>query len=116
MTDSAQQRRPWSFSLRTLLLLVAGAGVTLGWLAMQTKLILERQAALAALPDGAFYLRFCDFGPGHQQPQLSPAARLRRLLGDEPVEFFWIRTADFDGTVNRLRPLFPEADYSTTDE
>ncbi len=108
-------RRRWSFSLRTLFVVVTVCGVAFGWLAWQMSIIYQRKSALAGLPDGSYVVHFSDFGPGHAQPQLSTPAKLRRFLGDDPVEFFWIPGAELDSAVGRLKPLFPEADFGEGD-
>ncbi len=109
-------RRRWlRFSLRTLFVLVTVWGVALGCLAWQMSIIYQRKSALENLPDGSYFVCYSEFGPGHAQPTLSAAARVRRFLGDDPVEFFWIPSAQYENVVGSLKVLFPEADVSEGD-
>jgi hypothetical protein len=106
-----RRRHRWSsFSLRTLFVVVTFCGVVLGWLALQLGIISQRRTAIRNLPDGSYFVRYSEFGPGHAQPQLSTTAKMRRWLGDEPVEYFWIPKDEYKKVAGSLKTLFPEAD------
>jgi hypothetical protein len=92
--------RRWTFTLRTLLVVVAAAGMAAGWFALEFDLVRRRREALAA--PGLTVRYFKVAGPGTSVPLT------RRWLGDEAISLIFI-AADSPADAERLRTLFPEA-------
>jgi hypothetical protein len=104
-------RRP-SFSLRTLLVLVA---LFCGWLAWERHLVLQRRAARERFTrHEVTLLAAAEWSP---LPGSAPLERatipvVRRLLGDEAVQIIYVPRTFDQSESERAARLFPEARVS----
>jgi hypothetical protein len=90
-------RRRWSFSLRTLFVLVAAFAC---WLGYSMNWIRERHAALAQ--DGVRHALQWRGSTGPMPLSLT-------ILGESTVPVISLGTAELHGQKERMRQLFPEA-------
>ncbi len=113
-------RRPLSFSLRTLMLLVGVACILAAWLAAQWRFVLERRAVrqswegdaevVMVMPSAVLIGAERDIGLRPDRPAAT-IPRIRTLLGDEALSQIWFRGADH-AKVERAMRWFPEASIS----
>ena len=113
-------KRRWSFSLRTLFVVVTVLGCWLGW---QVKIVRDRQALrreleLAASDSFEPYVAIGTRVDGSvsttwgRKWSVNPVPWYRRVLGDEPVGDLGVPNGWTTSDVNRLRAAFPEAAIS----
>lgn len=109
MTTPATPRRRWfSFSLRTLFVLVTVLGVFLTWLGVQLKWIQDRKEALKWLADGhgMFHEGFED---------RMPIAPLSVRIFGEPAIGYILLPEENASHGPRIKLLFPEAQVEAVD-
>ena len=93
--DTAAPRRRWySFSLRTLFVLVTVLGVFLGWLAVQVKWIRDRHEVMSRPGDRL-----------HGYLGQTKAPWSIRIFGEQGHEWVFAPYSEMD----RMHALFPEA-------
>jgi len=113
MNQSASRFR--SFSLRTLMVLVAVCAAMFAWLAHQRSIVRARQVLLSQIQaDGRAVVRSAEqmsTSVAGVQKSLSVATvpLVRRWLGDRPMHFINCRQGADPETVAQVRRMFPEA-------
>jgi len=96
MTDIAPRRRWFSFSLRTLFVVVAASGLFLAWLGVQVQWIRDRHEALSHYSVGTTV-----------RPKKAPWSI--RILGEAGAPVVVVKFSTSMDERERLRRLFPEA-------
>src|SRR5258708_6091516 len=92
-------RRRWSFSLRTLFVVVTGLAITLSWLESQLNWIRERHAVLEKQTHTNW---------GAWRPRARPNWQLRALR-EQPVGYILVGVGVDAKKFDRITALFPEA-------
>src|SRR6187397_1591966 len=98
-------RRCFSFTLRTLFVIVTATCVWLGW---NVNLVRQRKIARASVHEAGGGL--CGWAEGQGSPKLP---WIRRALGDTSVLVMWTSSTSRD-EYSRLQRLFPEATINPT--
>ncbi len=114
-------RRPFRFSLRSLLLVMTLVCI---WLAWESSVVRERRNLLADLQSrpGVNVARVRDY-PNGQPPGLAPnrvarIPRVRQWLGDEAIQGIWYTRTIHNLTaaeIARLAKVFPEAELTESE-
>jgi hypothetical protein len=100
-------RRRWSFSLRTLFVVVTVFGLLGGYIANQFGLVQERRVMLDSFTaTGGRCGR--EYAAGHGI-ESSRVPFVRKLLGDEEIRAFWFPEGTDQQTRDRFTRTFPEA-------
>jgi hypothetical protein len=113
MTDAKPKRRWFRFSLRTLFVLVAIAGITVGWLQLQRNLIHQRQTFLAKLPEPCrHWSHTWAWVAEHKVSSKCPpqsVSYVRKWLGDAAYYQILLPEDHFNDLIGEANRLFPEA-------
>ncbi len=106
MTITPQRR--WSFSLRTLFVVVTLLGLVAGWVVYQLNWIRQRRQAVETGEVGLVLLPSAFSAPLYPKPQLPPWTL--RLFGEQTLNAQGLVSAPgiSDSDLRRLRALFPE--------
>ena len=101
------QRHVWSFSLRTLLVMIALLSLPLGWLSFQWHTVQLRAAYLPRFTSAKSSIRQVFTAPEDD----ASVSWVRSLLGDQPIPTLLYDPRDDQGgyELRRARELFPEA-------
>ncbi|HUE70754.1 MAG TPA: Hint domain-containing protein [Pirellulaceae bacterium] len=115
---SAKPRRWFSFSLRTMFVVVTLLCCYLAW---ETSIVRQRQAMRREL-SGKPYVQVTTaeawlqlLSPGRETPKMATISRVRRWLGDEPIQQISYARGYHHLTeeqIDRLKRVFPEANVS----
>ena len=115
---TTRPRRRWfRFSLRTMFVVVTVAGLALGWLVWQIRIVRERKTVLAELQlecgDDFMILTVETMKTeGYKLNDCPRIPLVRRILGDEPCHSITIpRTANMQ-LIERMERAFPESRLS----
>jgi hypothetical protein len=110
MIMSTPPRRRWSYSLRTMFVVVTAVAIPLGWLGWQLKIVRERNAArewLRESREGGVP----EYAAGLACTQNNPSNPFWRVwLGDEAAPVVLITDRLPKEQIDRIRKVFPEAE------
>ena len=101
--------KPLRFSLRTLLIVVAGVGIVLGWLFWNVRQVRTRDALLARP-----WIVFTGVGVKPLRDRKS-LPWIWEVLGAESVQDIWAHPGCSDDICQQLTRAFPEADLHRED-
>lgn len=101
-----RRSHPFQFSLRALLVLIAGTGCISAWLVYERENVRQRQNMLNWIRNNAH---------GRLVWSDKPAAWHRRVLGDVSIEVVSLPSHTDEGQIARVERLFPESQIDLYD-
>ncbi|HEY1784219.1 MAG TPA: hypothetical protein VGG30_01675, partial [Pirellulales bacterium] len=99
-------RRRWSFSLRTLFVVVTVAACWLGW---EENIVRQRAQFYAWVVDNGGFDFYEGFAPGTTRIPIPELSAIRRLLGDKPRAYLVLPIGTHPEREKMAKSLFPEA-------